>query len=403
MSAKERHLALIDAFFRRGPGPYAGHQAPRGIVIGAGGAKFFGCCWAAIATLRRVGCRLPIEVWHLGRAEMDPEMEAALHAVDGVRIVDAHQVAARLPCWPRILNGWELKPFSVLHSQFREVLYLDADNLAVHDPSYLFESAEFRATGAIFWPDLPPAARAEWLPAACWESVGLTYRPYVDVESGQLLVDRERCWQALALTMLMNEHSDYWYKLVFGDKSTWLLAWVRCGQPYTMIARGAGWEWPAIQQHDPAGRLVFQHACRGKELICAGQPQRNLRHGAWLAEFRESLQRHWSGEIFAWESQRPDERAAAAALCGRYRYERVGIGTRDLVLADGGAIAEGAARCEKRWSYRLLPEGPRLVIVGEAHKQSEIGMMILKEEAPGRWTGRWEAHEKGPVVVERRA
>ena len=40
----------------------------------------------------------------------------------------------------RTLNGWELKPFALLNSPFQEVLLLDADNVPVVDPAFLFET-----------------------------------------------------------------------------------------------------------------------------------------------------------------------------------------------------------------------------------------------------------------------
>jgi len=56
----------------------------------------------------------------------------------------------------RILNGRELKAFALLHSAFREVLLLDADNVPLVAPAFLFETKQFADTGAIFWPDYDP-------------------------------------------------------------------------------------------------------------------------------------------------------------------------------------------------------------------------------------------------------
>ena len=37
--------------------------------------------------------------------------------------------------------------FACLFSSFEEVLYLDADNVAVRDPAYMFDNADFRENG----------------------------------------------------------------------------------------------------------------------------------------------------------------------------------------------------------------------------------------------------------------
>ncbi len=38
------------------------------------------------------------------------------------------------------------------------ILYLDADNLPIADPTYLFAAQGFRETGAVFWPDMASTA-----------------------------------------------------------------------------------------------------------------------------------------------------------------------------------------------------------------------------------------------------
>ena len=43
----------------------------RGIVICAGGVRYFLCSWVCINMLRRQGCELPIELWYLNSAEMN--------------------------------------------------------------------------------------------------------------------------------------------------------------------------------------------------------------------------------------------------------------------------------------------------------------------------------------------
>ncbi|MBI3880442.1 MAG: hypothetical protein HY301_10320 [Verrucomicrobia bacterium] len=131
--------------------PYPTGYEGRGVVIVGGGSLFFTCAWVCIKMLRRAGCQLPVELWHLGPDELDDRMKE-LVAPPGVRCVDAFEVRKKHPA--RVLKGWELKPYAILHSRFKEVLYLDADNVPVRDPEYLFASREFQETGALFWPDV---------------------------------------------------------------------------------------------------------------------------------------------------------------------------------------------------------------------------------------------------------
>jgi hypothetical protein len=189
----------------------------RGIVIPAGGSRYFPCAFVCIKILRRLGCTLPIEIWHLGNVECDRKMSSIVEPL-GVECIDALQMRKAHPA--RILNGWELKPYAIMHSRYKEVLLIDADNIAVKNPEFLFECEEFRNLGAVFWPDYGCLAPTRPI----WEICGVAYRDEPEFESGQILVDKAKCWQALCLTMWMNEYSDFFYHYIHGDKETFHLA-----------------------------------------------------------------------------------------------------------------------------------------------------------------------------------
>lgn len=48
-------------------------------------------------------------------------------------------------------KGWSLKPFAILESSFKEVLFLDSDICPAKDPGYLFDYEPYREKGSIFW------------------------------------------------------------------------------------------------------------------------------------------------------------------------------------------------------------------------------------------------------------
>ncbi len=87
----------------------------KGIVICGGGEKYFPGTWVLVNMLRYHGCTLPIEVWYLGDEEMDPHMANLLKPM-GVTCIDGLQKRKEHPC--RILKGWELKAYALLHSAF---------------------------------------------------------------------------------------------------------------------------------------------------------------------------------------------------------------------------------------------------------------------------------------------
>ena len=87
----------------------------RGIVTCAGGQRYFTCVWMLIWVLQRVvGSKLPIQVWHLGRAEMSEGMQIILEE-QGVEVIDAEKVVARYPA--RVSGGWPLKPYAIAQSR----------------------------------------------------------------------------------------------------------------------------------------------------------------------------------------------------------------------------------------------------------------------------------------------
>jgi len=243
--------------------PTPGNLAGRGIVIPAGGCRYFTNAWVCIRQLRTLGCRLPIQVWHLGPDEMQPEMIALL-ATQGATCVDAEVVRRTHPC--RIMHGWELKTYAIAHSEFAEVLLLDADNVPVVNPESLFSTDAYRETGAIFWPDLGRLEKTQ----EAWDLLGVPRPPGPEFESGQILIDKRRCWPPLALALWLNDQSDFFYRFLHGDKETLHLAFERLRQAYTLVATPPEFLPGTLCQHDLDGVRVFQHRNTDKWTLLAG-------------------------------------------------------------------------------------------------------------------------------------
>lgn len=269
------------------PGGYRG----RGVVICAGGVQLFTNAWVCIRMLRYQGCELPIELWHLGKEEMDSAMERLVRPL-GVQCVDAFQIRKRHPA--RILRGWELKPYALLHCRFREVLLLDADNVPLLNPEFLFDTAQFKTTGAIFWPDLKRWDAIEPI----WRICGVPFRNEPQFESGQIVVDKKRCWKALRLSMWMNEHSDFFYQHVHGDKDTFRLAFRKLNQAWSMPPHGVKKLEAAMCQHDFEGRRIFQHRNRDKwNLFLRNKHVADFWFEEQCRHFLKQLQQQWDGRM----------------------------------------------------------------------------------------------------------
>jgi hypothetical protein len=295
----------LEKFIKKAPPPpfeFAG----RGIVICGGGVRYFTNAWVCVNVLRQLGCKLPIQLWHLGANEMDARMRELIGPL-GVECVDAREVAKRFPV--RRLGGWQSKPYAILHSPFREVLFLDADNVPVANPEFLFETEQYRETGAIFWPDYPSTSEE---PGIVWKSCGLERPGATEFESGQIVVDKTRCWEPMRLALWFNEHSDFYYQHIHGDKETFHLAFHKLRRSYGFVPTPVHRLTATMCQHDFTGRRIFQHRNMDKWNLFL----RNRRvDDFWLEEdclnHVRNLREQWDGGISKYLSQSKYQSRAA--------------------------------------------------------------------------------------------
>jgi hypothetical protein len=372
----------------------ARHTYPdhRGIVIAGGGLKYFPNVWVCVNMLRELGCILPIQVWYLGDGEMDPYTKRLLAPL-GVECVDARKMEAAHPC--RILCGWELKPYATLYSPFAEVLFLDADNAPVREVSYLFDTPQFREYGAIFWPDY-----ACWqLKRDVWEIFGMPeiaerWESEVAFESGQYMIDKTRCWRELRMALWYAEHSDYVFRVVYGDKECFHLAWRQLGTEYAMPRKAPGWNVHTIVQYDFDDQIVFQHRCQDKWKLGGGNRRNpSLANEDRCFELVAELRKRWSGVLWHNPEPTPDEQRVIDELTGqRFLYRRVGYDERPMRLDAGGVVGEGSAECERRW-YVNIDDGQAILTISRLDRPT----CHLVRGIDGVWRGRWLEFEKMPI------
>jgi hypothetical protein len=243
----------------------SGRFQSRGIVICGGGIRYFTAAWVCIRMLRQLGCRLPIELWYLGEKELDSRMQALVAPYE-VECIDAQEMSRKYPS--RCIRSWALKPYAILHSRFKELLFLDADNVPVRNPEFLFDSQPFRQTGAIFWPDYMRCTNETAFPI--WRSCGLRRPREQEFETGQIVVNKELCWKPLGLSAWFNENCDFYYRYIHGDKETFHLAFRKLRTPYSLIPTPIHTIERTMCQHDFEGQRLFQHRNHDKwdYLLC---------------------------------------------------------------------------------------------------------------------------------------
>ncbi len=235
----------------------------RGIVIAGGTKRYYTSAYMLIRELRHVGCELPIELWYR-EGELVPE---AIKHLDQFGVtclnMDEHLTFD-------FGRKFSIKVMAMCLSGFQELLYLDADNNVVRDPTFLFDHEAYRSTGALFWPDywrMDSHCECFMAPELKGKSLGLFQQ-----ESGQMVVDKGRCWRQLWFTFRIVENglTDLFpgpYN--HGDKDVFQFTWAATGQPFHMVpvrvasigkrASGDRVYGIAMGQHGPDGQLLFVH------------------------------------------------------------------------------------------------------------------------------------------------
>ncbi len=229
----------------------------RGIVIAAGGAKYLQNAWVLVNILRDYQCSLPIEIWYIGKKEYITKFMKGFEKM-GVMCKDITHY------FDNSIQSFEVKIHAILASQFQEVLLLDADNVPLQDPSFLFDAPAYTDTGALFWPDMQVLNKEHPI-FSILELEPLETRCQ---ESGQIVLDKERCWEPLQLCLHLNQESSYYYKILLGDKDTFFLSWMTLDYPFTMIDTLPGLAkkskirngFIAFLQRDTDGTPLFCHS-----------------------------------------------------------------------------------------------------------------------------------------------
>jgi hypothetical protein len=363
----------------------------RGIVVCAGGNRYFPCAWVLINMLRKLNCALPIQLWYLGEKEMNLEMRTFMEEV-GVECVDALKVRTKYPS--RKLGGWELKPYSIINSRFEEVLYLDADNLAVKNPEYLFETVEYKTAGVVLWPDFGRCSPKRLI----WKICEVEYRNEPEVESGQILINKSKCWHALQIAMHLNEHSDFYYKYIHGDKETFHMAFRRLNQTYAMPYRGIAKLSGVMCQHDFDGNRLFQHRNMDKwNLIDINKDIKGFLYQSECQQFVDQLRDKWNSyrnkyQYCGAKSCEAVKLCAEALTSHDYNRSSLEEIDRKISFLRDGTIGVGASREEMFWN---IEEKAGKIILHLASERKINCSLVSKGD--GVWNGHLQKSKHSKV------
>ncbi|OQS00814.1 hypothetical protein THRCLA_05854 [Thraustotheca clavata] len=230
--------------------------------------KVMKSAYAAIRRLRDTGCTLPVELWiRLDEMPNDHPVVKLLTEKYDCFVREIRDEAA---------THFYVKTYAVFHSAFDQVLLLDCDNFVAVDPTYLFDTPEFKETGAIFWPDFWSMRKTIFNihnNSVLWEMLGVPFVDMFEQESGQVLIDRTKSAEPLRNLMFYSFHEPRLIEtldMAWGDKDLFRFAWLRANKPFHMIQKPPGsagvkhitydlFCGHTMVQHDPLGNIVFLH------------------------------------------------------------------------------------------------------------------------------------------------
>ncbi|KAL1876299.1 hypothetical protein Daus18300_002927 [Diaporthe australafricana] len=223
----------------------------RGIALTAGNDQV-AYLLTQIPILRRLGCDLPIEVMYASDADLNRDSRQDLEDLEGVVTRDIGGMV-RDKGWT--LAGWAIKPFAILLSSFREVIY--SDSFFFRNPEVMFEDPGYVKTGALFFRDrlIMPELRRSWLQSILPQPVSRNVKQSRlwtgdsghQQESGVLVVDTYRHFMAMLLVTRMNgpdrdgnrdDHKVGVYDMVYGDKETFWLGFELVGDTDYVFHQG---------------------------------------------------------------------------------------------------------------------------------------------------------------------
>jgi hypothetical protein len=371
-------MAIAQRFASLGPYP-AGRFSGRGIVVCAGGTQILLNAYVLLRVLREtLRCALPVQLWHIGPREISPAIRCLLEQLE-IELIDADTVRVTHPT--PIVDGWQLKPYAIVHSRFQEVLLLDADQVPVRDPTEVFRWPQYLDRRALFWPDTIDLAAHN----PVWSMCGLEPRRCVSLDSGQLVVDKEKHWTALDLTLHLNERAEIFYQLIYGDKDTFLIGWLLAGAPHAVVPYRPLTDPRCLTQRDFEGVPVFQHRTNAKWTYAEPQVELpNFVHEQACRAFLAALRYAWNGRLFYPPERSLAARTKEASLVDR-RMQLLHFGESDLEIEflRGHQFGTGRGPTLQNWYVGDGRDGLELVLRDVARDTYRLVPL-----ADGRWSGR---------------
>ncbi|EOR01323.1 hypothetical protein E3P89_01078 [Wallemia ichthyophaga] len=229
------HLESLgeDAVFNFDKAGLRHNETTKGLVITAGNKDTHERAITSLKMLRSMNFTWPAEIFQYRDEHLSSELNqtyASLNAT--VRYVQG--VSKDLMSDDQ--HNYQIKAHAIRDSSFREVLYMDSDNIPIRNPDFLFDDpmyADPSSPRVTFWPDFQKDHPANPI----WRILGISCQSDEwRIDSGQIMFDKAgndgMNLAALHIAALMADNHKYWFKLAGGDKDTFRYAFHLLRIPY---------------------------------------------------------------------------------------------------------------------------------------------------------------------------
>lgn len=233
-------------------------------IVYLGGDDYNQLALLSIQLLRETGSKLPVELIVPRESDYDIDLcQNILPNYNAQCKIMSHYLPKEIT---DKVQGYQLKNLALIISSFQRVLYLDADNIPIKNPDFLFCNEPFTSKHLVIWPDLWRRSTSPLFYDISHIDVSLENRvrnsyfkndkrqgsysyhdlqgtiPEASSETGQILINKSVHFRTLILSMYYNYYGpNFYYALLSqgaageGDKETFIAAAHRLGLPYYQV------------------------------------------------------------------------------------------------------------------------------------------------------------------------
>ncbi|CDZ97044.1 Alpha-mannosyltransferase [Phaffia rhodozyma] len=260
----EHRMRLINRLYDLDQkGATQNYGSGRGIVLSAGNADTLERVLYILRMLRHVyHSKLPVQIYHFPSEKPPADSKLVQEARElGAELVEAKGSVKD----EKRRKNYHLKALAIVQCPWREVLYLDSDNVPTRDPEYMFDSPPYKRLRAIFWPDFWKTAAAN----PVWSILGVRCRDEWEMEAGQIFIDKKYHLDAMLLSQHMLEDFKFWFNFSDGDKDIFRFAFLALRKRWGVPGRnlGVGGLPRGTQSGDFCGLTMMQYDHLGDPLF----------------------------------------------------------------------------------------------------------------------------------------